>query len=76
MHPTVNQQLAVQATLNNLIGPREFDRLCLRMRVERIDRDILYVSFQTRTAQPKLKLIIRTNSPSRLSRFSVNLSAW
>jgi hypothetical protein len=43
MRPTLNQQLAVQATLNTLIGSREFDRLCLGLRVERIDRDILYV---------------------------------
>ena len=43
MHPTRNQQLAVQATLYTLIGPREFDRLCHGMRVERIDHDVLYV---------------------------------
>jgi hypothetical protein len=43
MHPTRNQQLAIRAMLNALIGPREFDRLCLGMQVERIDGDILYV---------------------------------
>ena len=42
MRPTLNQQLAVQAVLNALIGPREFDKLCLGMRV-RIDDGILYV---------------------------------
>jgi hypothetical protein len=43
MHPTRNQQLAIRAMLNTLIGPDEFDRLCLGMRVERIDDGILYV---------------------------------
>jgi len=43
MHPTRNQQLAVRAMLNTLIGPGEFARLCLGMRVERIDDGVLYV---------------------------------
>jgi hypothetical protein len=43
MHPTRNQQLAIIAMLNTLIGPREFDRLCLGMRVEGVDDGILYV---------------------------------
>jgi len=43
MRPTRNQQLAIRAMLNTLIGPREFDRHCLGMRVERIDDGILYV---------------------------------
>jgi hypothetical protein len=43
MHPTRNQQLAIRAMLNALIGSREFDRLCLGMQVERVDGDILYV---------------------------------
>jgi hypothetical protein len=43
MHPTQNQQLAIRAMLNTLIGPSEFDRLCDGMRVERIDDGILYV---------------------------------
>jgi hypothetical protein len=43
MHLTPNHQLAIQAVLSTLIGSREFDRLCLGMRVERIDHDILYV---------------------------------
>ena len=43
MHPTRSQQLAIRALLNTLIGPSEFDRLCLGMRVERIDDGILYV---------------------------------
>jgi hypothetical protein len=42
MRTDLKQQLAVQATLNALIGRREFDRLCSGMRV-RIDRGILYV---------------------------------
>ena len=37
-----NQQLAVQTTLDALMGRREFDRLCTGMRVH-IDNDILYV---------------------------------
>jgi hypothetical protein len=43
MYPTPNQQLAIRAMLNTLIGAGEFDRLCLGMRVERIDDGILYV---------------------------------
>jgi hypothetical protein len=43
MHPTRNQQLAVRAMLNTLIGPGEFDRLCFGMRVERIHDGVLYV---------------------------------
>jgi hypothetical protein len=43
MYPTRNQQLTIRAMLNTLIGPGEFDRLCLGMRVERIDDGILYV---------------------------------
>jgi hypothetical protein len=42
MRTNLNQQLAVQATLNALMGRREFDRLCSGMRVH-IDNDILYV---------------------------------
>ncbi len=34
MHPTRNQQLAIRVILNALIGPGQFDRLCLGMRVE------------------------------------------
>jgi hypothetical protein len=37
-----NQQLAVQTTLDALMGRREFDRLCTGMRVH-MDNDILYV---------------------------------
>jgi hypothetical protein len=37
-----SQQLAVQATLDTLMGRREFDRLCAGMRVH-MDNDILYV---------------------------------
>jgi hypothetical protein len=42
MRTNLEQQLAVEATLNALIGQREFDRLCQGMRVY-IDNDILYV---------------------------------
>jgi hypothetical protein len=61
MRTDLKQQLAVQATLNALIGGREFDRLCAGMRV-RIDRGILYVSLRMRPAQPKLKLLFQMNS--------------
>jgi hypothetical protein len=37
-----NQQLAVQTTLDALMGRREFDRLCIGMRVH-MEKDILYV---------------------------------
>jgi len=43
MHPTWNQHLAIRAILNALIGPGEFDRLCLGMRVECVEDGILYV---------------------------------
>ena len=43
MHPTRNQQLAIRAILNTLIGPGEFDRLCLGMQVESVEDGILYV---------------------------------
>ena len=43
MHPTRKQQLAIKAILNALIGPGEFDRLCLGMRVECVEDGILYV---------------------------------
>ena len=43
MRPTNNQQLAIEAMLNNLLGAREYDRLCLGMRVEGMDEDVLYV---------------------------------
>ena len=36
-------QLAIRAILNALIGPGEFDRLCLGMRVECVEDGILYV---------------------------------
>jgi hypothetical protein len=55
MHPTRNQQLAVQATLHTLIGPREFDRLCLGMRVERIDHDVLYVVVSNEDCAAEIK---------------------
>lgn len=37
-----SQQLAVQTTLDALMGRREFDRLCAGMHVH-IDNDVLYV---------------------------------
>jgi hypothetical protein len=43
MHPTWNQHLAIRAILNALIGPGEFDRLCLGMWVECVEDGILYV---------------------------------
>jgi hypothetical protein len=43
MHPSPNQQLAIRAMLSTLIGPGEVDRLCVGMRVERIDDGNLYV---------------------------------
>jgi hypothetical protein len=42
MHTNLDQQLAVQTTLNALIGRREFDRLCSGMRVH-MDNGTLYV---------------------------------
>jgi hypothetical protein len=42
MRTNPNQQLALETTLNTLIGQREFDRLCRGMRVH-LDHDTLYV---------------------------------
>jgi hypothetical protein len=42
MRTNLDQQLAVQTSLNALMGRREFDRLCSGMRVH-IDKDILHV---------------------------------
>jgi hypothetical protein len=55
MHPTRNQQLAIRAMLNALIGPCEFDRLCLGMRVERIDDGILYVRVPNEDCTAKIE---------------------
>ncbi|MDB5565732.1 MAG: hypothetical protein JWP84_2298, partial [Tardiphaga sp.] len=43
MRPTDDQQLAIEAMLNNLLGAREYDRLCLGMKVGGMDEDVLYV---------------------------------
>ena len=43
MRPTGNQQFAIRTILNTLIGPGEFDRLCLGMQVEWFEDGILYV---------------------------------
>ena len=43
MRPTGNQQFAIRTILNTLIGPGEFDRLCLGMQVECVEDGILYV---------------------------------
>jgi hypothetical protein len=43
MRPTGNQQFAIRTILNTLIGPGEFNRLCLGMQVECVEDGILYV---------------------------------
>jgi hypothetical protein len=55
MHPTPNQQLAIRAMLNTLIGPGEFDRFCNGMRVERIDDGILYVFVPNKDCAAKIE---------------------
>ena len=55
MRPTRNQHLAITATVNNLIGPREFDRLCLGMRVELVDDGILYVFVPNEDSAAKIE---------------------
>ena len=55
MHPTQNQQLAIRAMLNTLIGPGEFDRLCNGMRVERTDDGILYVFVPNKDCAAKIE---------------------
>jgi hypothetical protein len=42
MRINLSQQLAVQTTLDALMGRREFDRLCTGMHIQ-IDDDVLYV---------------------------------
>jgi hypothetical protein len=55
VHPTKNQQLAMRAMLNTLIGPGEFDRLCLGLRIERIDDGILFVFVPTEDCAAKIE---------------------
>lgn len=43
MRPTREQQLGIEAMLNNLLGPWEYDRLCLGMKVAEMNEDILCV---------------------------------
>lgn len=43
MHPTPDQRLAIEAMLSGLLGPTEFERLCLGMTVGLLDENILYV---------------------------------
>jgi hypothetical protein len=49
-----NQQLAVQTTLDALMGRREFDRLCTGMSV-RMDNDILYVFVSNETCAAEME---------------------
>jgi hypothetical protein len=76
MHPTRNQQLAIRAMLNTLIGPRAFDRLCLGIQVDRIDDVFCTCSCQTRTAPQKSKPTIPTIWPPQPNMFSANPSKW
>ena len=55
MRPTQNQQLAIRAMLNTLIGPGEFDRLCLGMLVERIDDGVLSVFVRNKDCAAKIE---------------------
>jgi hypothetical protein len=55
VYPTQNQQLAIRAMLNTLIGPGEFDRLCFGLRVGRIDDGILYVFVPTEDCAVKIE---------------------
>lgn len=43
MQPTHEQQLGIEAMLNNLLGAWEYDRLCLGMKVAEMNEDILCV---------------------------------
>ena len=58
MRPTGNQQFAIRTILNTLIGPGEFDRLCLGMQVECVEDGFCTCSCQTRPAPQRSKLII------------------
>ena len=53
MRPTKDQQLAIEAMLNSLLGAPRYDRLCLGMTIEGMDEDILYVfvSDESRAAE-------------------------
>ena len=54
MRTDLNQQLAVQATLNALMGRREFDRLCSGMRIH-MDNDVLYVFVSNETCAAEIE---------------------
>jgi hypothetical protein len=55
VQPTQNQQLAIRAMLNTLMGTGEFDRLCVGLRVERIDDGILYVFVPSEDCATKIE---------------------
>ena len=55
MRPTQSQQLAIRAMLNTLIGPGEFDRLCLGMQVERVDDGVLSVFVRNEDCAAKIE---------------------
>jgi hypothetical protein len=55
MRPTQNQQLAIRAMLNTLIGSGEFDRLCLGLRVERVDDGVLSVFARNEDCAAKIE---------------------
>jgi hypothetical protein len=54
MRINLSQQLAVQTTLDALMGRREFDRLCTGMSV-RMDNDILYVFVSNENCAAEMK---------------------
>ena len=75
MHPTRNQQLAIRAILNALIGPGEFDRLCLGMRVECVEDGILYVFVPNEDGAAKIEANYSDDlAVAQPNRFSANLS--
>lgn len=55
MYPTRIQQIEIRAMFNSLIGPGAFDRLCLGMRVERVDDGILYVFVSNENCAAKIE---------------------
>jgi hypothetical protein len=55
MRPTREQQLGIEAILNNLLGAWKYDRLCLGMTVSEMDEDVLYVFVATESCAAEIE---------------------
>lgn len=55
MRMTQDQRLAMEVMLTNLLGARDYDRLCLGMKVEKMEDDILYVVIPNRLCATEIR---------------------